>query len=500
MGMHAGAVVEDIPHVDGRERVHGEEVEAESEGDHADPEVEKSDLLSIIASLPAEDLARCIPPYIFDKVRQASKAADAAVDEKQLPREFRVNKVWWAASRDPQLDKENFILDKLLKKAQQTSIGSIIVPDCLKSRSRNEAKKLATVLSHCPVLTWLDLSGNRIEWSELHQPENEWNRVNWRCTSLTHLDLKYCDLHYEGLEKICKILAQWKCEKLAFLDLSDNKLSKADWLPLLTQLTGLHHLNVSKNYIDNKQMSHIGEGLRMCTTLTHLDMSSNRFDVVGMQSLAPVLRRCTELTHLVLSTTELNDKGVESLCGVLSGHTKLLHLNLSSIYMKIDSLSNLFESLSNCKSLTYLNLSFNILGVEGTKIIANALLSFPVLCELHLGGTEMQSAGIQHLAGYLPRYRVLKHLNIEYNSIGEEGTRALIQELSQCTTLRSLNMRGNHINLEAHALLTTCLKMATKNEHKFELNLIANFIDHNLFLDFETQCLGTNLVLKLTGW
>jgi len=495
MGMHAGEVVGDVTHVDDRERVHGEEVEAESEGDHSDPEVEKSDLLSIIASLPTEDLARCIPPYIFDKVRQASKAAEAAVDEKQLPREFRVNKVWWAASRDSQLDKENFILDKLLERAQQMSIGSIIVPECLKSRSRNEAKKLATALSHCPVLTWLDLSGNRIQWSELNQTS-----VNWRCTSLTHLDLNCCDLHYEGLQWICKILEQWECKKLSFLDLNDNKLLNADWPPLLTQLTGLHHLNVSKNSIDNDQMSHIGEGLRMCTTLTHLDMSSNRFGENGMQSLAPVLRRCTELTHLVLSTTELYDKGVESLCGVLSGHTKLLHLNLSSIYMKTDSLSNLFESLSNCKTLTYLNLSFNTLSVEGTEIIANALLSFPVLCELHLGGIEMQSAGMRYLAGYLPRYRALKHLNIEWNSIGEEGTRALIQELPKCTTLRSLNMRGNHINLEAHALLTTCLEMATKNKHKFELNLVANHINHNLFLEFENQCRGTNLVLKLTGW
>jgi Ran GTPase-activating protein (RanGAP) involved in mRNA processing and transport len=500
MGMHAGDIFEDVTEVDGRERVHGEEVEAESGGDHADPEVEKSDLLSIIASLPTEDLARCIPPYIFDKVRQASKAAEAAVDEKKLPREFRVNKVWWAASRDSQLDKENFILDKLLERAQQMSIGSIIVPECLKSRSRNEAEKLATALSHCPVLTWLDLSGNRIEWSELHQPENEWNRVKWRCTTLTHLDLKCCDLHYEGLRWICKILEQWECKKLSFLDLSDNKLLNADWPPLLTQLTGLHHLNVSKNSIDNKQMSHIGEGLNMCTTLTHLDMSSNPFGVVGMQSLAPVLRRCTELTHLVLADTKLFDEGVESLCGVLSGHTKLLHLNLSSIYMKTTGLLNLFDSLSKCKSLTYLNLSFNILGVEGTEIIANALLSFPVLCELHLGGIEMQSAGIRHLAGYLPRYRALKHLNIEWNSIGEEGTRALIQELPKCTTLRSLNMRGNHIKNEAQDLVTTCLEMATKNKYKFELTLIGNHINDKLFLYFENQCRGTNLVLKLTGW
>jgi Ran GTPase-activating protein (RanGAP) involved in mRNA processing and transport len=456
--------------------------------------------LSIIASLPAEDLARCIPPYIFDKVRQVSNTAGAVVDEKKMAREFRVNKVWWAASRDSQLDKENFILDKLLKRAQQMSIGSILVPECLKSRYRNEVEKLATALSHCPVLTWLDLSGNRIEWSELHQPENEWNRVKWRCTSLTHLDLKCCDLHYEGLRWICKILAQWKCEKLTFLDISDNKLLNADWPPLLTQLTGLHHLNVSKNSIDNKQMSHIGEGLNMCTTLTHLDVSSNSFGEVGMQSLAPVLRRCTELTHLVLSTTKLFDEGVESLGGVLSGHTKMLHLNLCSIYMTTTGLSNLFDSLSNCKSLTYLNLSFNNLGVEGTEIIANALLSFPMLCDLHLGATEMQSVGIRHLAGYLPRYRALKHLNIEWNSIGEEGTRALIQELPKCTTLRSLDMRGNHIKNEAQDLVTTCLEMATQNEYKFELTLIGNHINNNLFLDFKKKCRGTNLVLKLEGW
>jgi Ran GTPase-activating protein (RanGAP) involved in mRNA processing and transport len=168
--------------------------------------------------------------------------------------------------------------------------------------------------------------------------------------------------------------------------------------------------------------------------------------------------------------------------------------------MTTASLSNLFDSLSKCTSLTYLKLSFNIFRFQGTEIIANALLSFPVLCELHLGGIEMQSAGIRHLAGYLPRYRALKHLNIEWNSIGGEGARELIKALPKCTTLRSLNMRGNHIKNEAKDLVNTCLEMATKNKHKFELNLVANHINHNLFLDFENQCRGTNLVLKLTGW
>ena len=157
--------------MDAAENIENEvgEVQAESGSVHAEHDAEKVDLLTIIRSLPPAELAVCIPPIILNRVRVLSHQAQAVVDEKQLPREFRVNKVWWEASQDSKEQKQKFILDQLEKKCKTNIITSIIVPECLPSSSFDISTQLANVLSHCPDLIHLDLSKNWIEWQRFSQ-------------------------------------------------------------------------------------------------------------------------------------------------------------------------------------------------------------------------------------------------------------------------------------------------------------------------------------------
>ena len=485
--------------MDAGEKIENEGGGAETESGSGQTAPEKLDLLAIIRSLPAEDLARCIPPVIFDRVREVSKEAGKTVDEKQIPREFRVNKVWWAACQDSLEKKQNFVLDQLEKQSERNIITSIIVPECLPSNSTDASAKLAKVLSHCPDLTHLDLSQNRIEWKELRQKDNLWNHVTWRCTSLTHLDLNRCNLFYDGLRTINRILAQWKCEKLAFLDLGGNELLGADFKELLQQFTELRHLNLSTNCIDENQMQKIAEGLHTCTTLTHLDLSKNHFGVTGMQNLAPVLRQCSQLTHLVLSGTRLNTAGVQCLNGILSEYRKLLHINLSSNEIKFADMSGLLNSLQYCNALAYLNLSWNTFDCQDINLLNNLSSYFPVLNDLHLAGVGIGVEGVTNLAGYLPQYTALKHLDLGYNHFVAAGALSLAEVLPRCNALLSLDVSCNAIGYAAQNLVDACLVLVAQKDN-FELTLINNEISSSIEQKLQDQCRDTNLVLKFTTW
>ena len=485
--------------MDAGEKLENEGGGAETESGSGQTAPEKLDLLAIIRSLPAEDLARCIPPVIFDRVREVSKEAGKTVDEKQIPREFCVNKVWWAACQDSLEKKQNFVLDQLSKQSERNIITSIIVPECLPSNSIDASKKLAEVLSHCPDLTHLDLSQNRIEWHQLYQAQNEWNSATWRCTSLTHLDLNHCSMFYEGLRTLHRILAQWKCEKLAFLDLGGNKLLGADFKELLQQFTELRHLNLSTNCIDENQTQKIAEGLNTCTTLTHLDLSANHFGVTGMQNLAPVLRQCSQLTHLVLSGTRLNTAGVQCLHGVLSGYRNLLHINLASNEIKFADMSGLLNSLQYCNALAYLNLSWNTFDCRDTNLLNDLSSHFPMLNDLHLAGVGMGVEGVTNLAGHLSQYTALKHLDIGYNHFVASGALSLAEVLPRCNALLSLDVSCNAIGYAAQNLVDACLVLAAQKD-KFELTLINNEILPSSEQRLLDQCRGTNLVLKFRAW
>lgn len=493
-----------------RLQIHSEETGdgAEAEVDHSvEVEPGPSDLLNLIRCLPPDELTSFIDVKLLVRLAQASKSAQQAFILKDMPRGYRLNKVWWATHEGSDQTKVNFILDELLKKAPETTIQSIILPGMIRNESfREEAAKLATVLSHCPELTHLDLSRNNMDWWALTQQEDHWTEIPWRLTNLTHLDLNDCNLNYAGLRIIDRILSQWNCAQLTHLNLKNNKLlgANGEWPTLLHKFTELRHLDLGMNYIGEGQMQCIEAGLRECTTLTHLDLSQNQLAPDGYQVLARVLLKFPGLTHLVLASTVLNDEGVGHLNPVFRQCTELLHLNISGNNIHPETLPIFFQDLSNCTSLTHLNLSFGSsydyeLTHGSTGIIAHALCSFPVLAELNLGYAAMKAQGARELAGYLPQYTALTHLRVGGNNIGEEGTLALCEVLPQCKKLSSLDMSANQIGTHAHNIVDTCMKMPAASR-KFELNLVNNDITEKRQQELTTRFHGTGLVVKWNSW
>ena len=123
-----------------------------------------------------------------------------------------------------------------------------------------------------------------------------------------------------AVEQLAGVLTQ--CPALARLDLSGNSgfgAAGAERLAgVLGQCRELVHLNLHGNWIEAAGAESLAGVLGQCTALVHLNLRSNKFESAGAESLAGVLTHCPALAHLDLMTNGIGRAGAESLAGVLA--------------------------------------------------------------------------------------------------------------------------------------------------------------------------------------
>jgi len=344
----------------GREEAHdaAENTEAAAEVPK-DPFVEVVDLLTVIATVPEEDLSEHIAASVLQRIRSASKKARAIFDENKLPQEYHLNAMWWLTSQGNPNEKVNLIFNTLLKAAPSKTITSIDIPECMQSHVPNQATMLAEVLSQCPSLTNLNLSESQIAWQEIEKYE-----VPIKLTSLTLLDLRYCtsDHGKYSFVRLFNVVQSWQCENLLYFDLSHNRFHSAhiDWQPLFRQLTRLRHLNLSACHLSWSNISDVTEGLRICTTLTDLNLSCNslgRFVVrTGIHVLFDGLCDLPMLEDLDLHLTDMDDDNLRFLAQKIPKYPGLKNLDISGNSFRDDGIRSLIEVLPRCTTLTQLDL------------------------------------------------------------------------------------------------------------------------------------------------
>jgi len=344
----------------GREEAHdaAENTEAAAEVPKG-PLVEVVDLLTVIAKVPEEDLLKHIEPSVLQRIRSASNKTRTIFDETKLPQIYHLNELWWSTSQGNPNQKVNLILNTLLKAAPSNAIRSIEIPECMRSHVPNQATMLARVLSQCPSLSNLDLSESQIAWQEIEQ-----FKVPIKLTSLTVLDLNDCALDHErySILRFFNMIQSWQCEKLQYLDLSDNNFNDAniDWRPLLRQLTRLDVLNLSRCRLSWSNIANVTEGLRICTTLTDLDLSCNRLggfvSAEGIHVLFDGLCDLPILEILDLHHTEMDDDNLRFLAQKIPTYPALKNLDISENTFRDDGIRSLIEVLPRCTTLTQLDL------------------------------------------------------------------------------------------------------------------------------------------------
>lgn len=114
------------------------------------------------------------------------------------------------------------------------------------------------------------------------------------------------------------------------LTLSNDRLTDISALTLsLKRTSSITSLDLSSNYLDRSQASHIADMLLSNCTMEYLNLSSNVFGDHGAQLLALALEQNVALKTLKLENCSLLDLGVSSLGKALKYNCTLTHLSLA---------------------------------------------------------------------------------------------------------------------------------------------------------------------------
>ena len=133
-------------------------------------------------------------------------------------------------------------------------------------------------------------------------------------TSLSYVDLSYCEIDNEGMEHLS--LALTKHTTLEGLNLKENQISDEGMKhlsPGLSKNTTLKRLFLDDNQISDVGMKHLSLGLTKNTTLTYLVLGSNQISDVGMKHLSLTLTKNTTLEELILSDNQISDEGMKQI-------------------------------------------------------------------------------------------------------------------------------------------------------------------------------------------
>ncbi len=261
-----------------------------------------------LEAIPAEDWCRTWAAGRTIMLRMTSKRVKEVVDKMHPPAVVRLSESFWADARNgTAAEKLKFVIRQVILMTARCSISTLELSYCSYDVKGQDAESLAGVLTQCPALARLDLSGN-------------------------------CNFGSAGAESLAGVLAQ--CPALA-------------------------HLNLSRNEIDGTGAGRLAGVLRQCTSLTHLNLCNNQIGDAGAGRLAGVLGQCPALAHLNLYNNGIGAAGAESLAGVLGHCTALALLDLS--YNQIGDLWALRSAgvLGHCTALAHLDLSNNGIGTVG---------------------------------------------------------------------------------------------------------------------------------------
>jgi Ran GTPase-activating protein (RanGAP) involved in mRNA processing and transport len=248
---------------------------------------------------------------------------------------------------------------------------------------------------------------------------------------------------------LAKALGALPC--LQTIDLSDNGLSDAGLVPVLSALTAvpsLTELNISQNVIGPDSAHALAAYVsRPSCPLAKLVMQrADVDDFEGEAFVSAVLLGSSKtLTYLDLSQNKLGAAenlntvmpdlvtAPEALAALLRTRGCVLEtLILSWNMIRLDSGVDLASSVSANASLTHLDLSDNSLNAVGGKALGEALINNRSIKRLLICNNGITAAACFTICIGVQENHALEHLSVDGNPIGEAGAKALMLIPTSC--------------------------------------------------------------------
>ncbi|XP_067916048.1 NACHT, LRR and PYD domains-containing protein 3-like [Heterodontus francisci] len=247
------------------------------------------------------------------------------------------------------------------------------------------------------------------------------------CDTIKKNDLEYCNIPFEGLQRLGPVLHKCQELRLGFNNLGDS---------------GVKLLSAALRNPDCK--------------IQELGLEVNNLTASCIEDLASALSTNRSLTVLDMGGNNLGDSGVKLLSEALRNpDCKIQRLELYRNKLTASCIEDLTSALSTNRSLTDLNLSDNKLGDSGVKLLSAALRNTDCkIQKLSLSDVCLTDSCAEDLASALSALQSLTFLNLTFNSFTDQSVPALHRLIVTCRSLERIWLRQNQFTLTGMNQLT----------------------------------------------
>lgn len=243
-------------------------------------------------------------------------------------------------------------------------------------------------------LTYLDLSGGRLDESELKVRSVAQLLQQGLLHDVVHLSVGGSKMARHGLQELAAALSHDPPPRLAYLDLSAAPLclqalrrEHGDDGVLVSSAVSQHYEQLGDAMLLAAPL--LASTLARLPYLTHLDLSHQRMDVGG-EAISNALRRqhAPLLQTLRLDRAHLSDVDMEALAPALSALSHLRHLSLQLNDLHARGAYALSTCLRRCTALCVVDLRGNSIGDDGLEaLLAATPAPTPLTClDVHDNG------------------------------------------------------------------------------------------------------------------
>ncbi|NXD79108.1 NLRC5 protein, partial [Halcyon senegalensis] len=180
--------------------------------------------------------------------------------------------------------------------------------------------------------------------------------------------LRNCRLAPEDVTRLCRILSQ--CPQLTEIDLSGNSLSDQSIEKLLSFLPYLCHLtllSIRNNRFSPRCTVFLINSINICGRIRMVEVRSSENAFLHLGASTQGQKTSCRLTDCAIGQGQIDD-----LCRVLEQHGWLAEVDLSRNQLGDEGLRHLLDHLHQVPVTCYLNLSHNRISQDGVLHLINA--------------------------------------------------------------------------------------------------------------------------------
>ncbi|XP_041745931.2 protein NLRC5 isoform X3 [Coregonus clupeaformis] len=308
------------------------------------------------------------------------------------------------------------------------------------SLNTDQMTRLCQLLSRCPGLSVLDLSGGHMKADTLKALTDSLQKLYIS----KQIVLNNSHISVDGLMILTSFLSV--CPDVVQVDI---RLQDPVRVSMLFS-SGIEKYKISKRLcligcaLRPPHLDRLCGNLRDCSALTMLDISNNALENKGLKKLLDLLPQLSNIQEINVSENAVSMEGVMLLAGTLCSHRNMSEVNVShggnkKLFLKFHSSKRIQSTgLEQCKKL-----SVTHSGIQPTDMnkLCRRLVQCPSPLELDFSHGSLKDEAIENLLKILPKMTSLQLLNMSHVQMSTDGALLLVRSLIDCQRVRAVELR-----------------------------------------------------------